>query len=84
DVNTSFYKGYVEIDNSSIEINLVYRDGVLYKINGSSNNIMLYVTLINSSSNSAIRTHVYDYLPLIVVLAVIIIAIIVLVKIGKI
>ncbi|TRM96392.1 hypothetical protein DJ530_12830, partial [Sulfolobus sp. E1] len=78
DVNTSFYKGYVEIDNSSIEINLVYRDGVLYKINGSSNNIMLYVTLINSSSNSAIRTHVYDYLPLIVVLAVIIIAIIVL------
>ncbi len=83
-VNISFYKGYIKINNSSIEISLVYHDGILYEINGSSNSIMLNVALISSSSSSAVKTHLYDYLPLIVVLLVIIIAIIVLVKIGKI
>ncbi|WP_338604024.1 hypothetical protein V6M85_05545 [Sulfolobus tengchongensis] len=82
-VNVSIYKGFLEMYGTQIVLNLIYHNNILYQINGTSKNLQIYVYEVNTENNSQSPT-IFSYLPLIILLIAIIVAVVVLIKIGKI
>lgn len=82
-INISLYVGYISIYGEEIQISLIYHNNILYQANGTSKNVDINVILINNQSSSENVT-LFSYLPLIILAIAIVIAIIVLIKIGKI
>jgi len=82
-INISLYVGYISIYSEEIQISLIYHNNILYQANGTSKNVDINVILINNQSSSENVT-LFSYLPLIILAIAIVIAIIVLIKIGKI
>ncbi|QXJ31431.1 hypothetical protein [Saccharolobus shibatae] len=81
-VNVTIYKGFLNLHGSEITLTLTYHDNILYQANGTSQNVQLYIFQTNSENGLQSPT-IYSYLPLIVLFIVIIIAVLILIKIGK-
>jgi len=81
-VNITIYKGFLNLYGGEIKLILTYHDNILYQANGTGQNVQIYIFQTNSENGSQSPT-IYSYLPLVVLFIVIIIAVLILIKIGK-
>ncbi|MCY0849342.1 hypothetical protein [Sulfuracidifex metallicus] len=76
------FKGTTEIYNQTIPISAYFLNGVLFKLNGTYNHMTL--NMVNVEPPQSTPSNTLEYIPIIVVFAVIIIGIAVMIKLGKI